>query len=148
MNKGALQAQPCAAFCHLAITFPAPAWRTNARPDDEIRSALCGWGLYLYYMIAADADSIQEKEQSKPQTKWLSKKKIKLFRALCQLVGKEDSRLGICLSVDWALVRDAHLENKKEGAELPNTFPGVTGSQSLYTHRVMPPKLRAPHLLS
>lgn len=58
MNKGALKAQPCAAFCQLGITFPAPAWRTNARPDDEIQPALRRRGLYLYYMMAADADSI------------------------------------------------------------------------------------------
>lgn len=58
MNKGALKAQPCAAFCQLGITFPAPAWRTNARPDDEIQPALHRQGLYLYYMMAADADSI------------------------------------------------------------------------------------------
>lgn len=133
MNKGALQAGPCAAFCQLSITFPAPAWQTNARPDDVIRSALFGWGLYLYYMMAADADSIWGQAQSKLEPTRLSKNYLKVPVSVGgKGVVQRQNRLGMCLCVDWALLKDAQLENKtciqQQRSQTPSK--GLTGSQS------------------
>lgn len=140
MNKGALQAEPCAAFCQLGITFPAPAWQTNARPDDAIQSALldevCTCIIWWQQMLIKYWGKRRLNQGLNFSAKVIS-------RYLCQKVGRELFRekdgLGMCLCMDRVLVKNSLLENKTCMwlQSSPTLSWGLTGSQSCSAQAVL-----------